>query len=147
MALTAALAPTAWQCSRLSRVKACWVKSGPVVQGRSSLRIPFSDLIVVTPWDEAARGPTGRSILADGRDISEEGVAFRHRQPLPYRYAVVSYRETDPQDGEPRAVESVLVRLLWCRFVRGGSYLSGGRFERPLEREFGEPFWPLLRKK
>jgi hypothetical protein len=142
MALTAAIAPTVWQCSRLSRIKACWVKSGPVVQGRSSLRIPFTELIVVTPWDEATRGPTGRAVLADGRDISEEGIAFRHRQPLPCRYAVVSYRGADPE--EARSVESVLVRLLWCRFVRGGNYLSGGRFERPLEREFGEAFRPLL---
>jgi len=147
MVSTADIAPAGWRCSRLSQAKACWVKSGPVVQGRSSLRIPFAELLIVTPWDEASRGPAGRSILADGRDLSEEGIAFRHRHQLPCRFAVVSYRGQTDVECEAQFVESVLVRLLWCRFVRSGVYLSGGRFERQLDAEFGEAFMPLLCRK
>jgi len=143
MASTAEFAPAAWRCSRLSQVRACWVKSGPVVQGRSSLRVPFDVLLVITPWDDATQGPAGRSFLAEGRDLSEEGVAFRHRQSLPCRFAAVSYRGQAAED-RSHFVESVLVRLLWCRFVRDGFYLSGGRFERQLDAEFGEAFTPLL---
>lgn len=144
MIATADIAAAEWRCSRLSQAKACWVKSGPVVQGRSSLRIPFAETVIVTPWDEARRGPSARPLLADGRDISEEGVAFRHRQPLPCRFAAVSYRGLNPADRETPVVESVLVRLLWCRFMLSGVYLSGGRFERHLDAEFGEAFAPLL---
>ncbi|MBA3315871.1 MAG: hypothetical protein M3552_05635 [Planctomycetota bacterium] len=146
MVAAATVAPVGTRCSRLSQVRACWVKSGPVVQGRAALRMPFAEPVVVTPWNTASGSPGGRSQLSSGRDISEDGIAFLHREALPCQFAAVSFRGLaafDDDDSE-LVVETVLVRLLWCRFVRSGHYLSGGRFEKTLGEDFGQPFAALL---
>ena len=42
-------------------------------------------------------------------------------------------------------LEPVVVRLTWCRFLRQGIYLSGGRFLRKVDWQFGEqPDWDHL---
>ncbi|HEX6984624.1 MAG TPA: hypothetical protein VF170_04570 [Planctomycetaceae bacterium] len=136
--------PIPSRLGRLSGVRACWMKSGPVVQGRAVLRMPFDEPVVVTPWELAAGRPAGPSLLASGRDLSPTGLSFSHADPLPCRFAAVSFRgeRTDPEGGP--LIETVVVRLLWCRFLRGGTYLSGGRFERMLGDEFGRPLATLL---
>jgi hypothetical protein len=144
MAATAVAAPAGTRCFRLSRARACWVKSGPVIQSRNALRMPFAEPVVVTPWNVSTGTPSSRSILAGGRDISEDGIAFRHGDSLPCRYVAVSFRNPDTAIEAEPAVESLLVRLLWCRFMRAGEYLSGGHFERMLPEEFGQPFATLL---
>lgn len=138
-----AFARGASRLARLCEAKACWVKSGPVVEGRGALRVPFGEPIVITPW-EPGNGPAGPSLLASGHDVSAAGVAFWHSDPLPYRFVAVSLRgDGEDEDGHP-SVETVLVELLWCRFLRRGTYLSGGRMERILGAEFGRPLAILL---
>lgn len=129
---------------RLARVRACWVRSGPVTEGRVALRVPFDETVVVTPWDVAGRAPAGPAILAAGRDLSTSGLSFSHAGTLPYRYVAVSFRG-DRRDEEGRPViETLLVRLIWCRFTRRGLYLSGGKLEGTLGESFGRPLAVLL---
>ena len=132
------------QLNRRFAVRACWIKSGFVVQGRAGLRTAFTQPVVVTPWGEAANAPVGAAMLATGRDLSSAGLSFSHADPLPYRFAAVSLLIGTPgSDGEP-VVETLLLRLLWCRFTRAGRYLSGGRFERSLGPLFGDALATLL---
>jgi len=129
---------------RLKQVRACWVKSGPVTEGRGALRVPFDETVVVTPWDVAGRAPAGPAILAAGRDLSTGGLSFSHAGTLPHRYVAVSFRG-DRRDDEGRpAIETLLVRLIWCRFTRRGLYLSGGKLEGTLGESFGRPLAVLL---
>jgi hypothetical protein len=129
---------------RLAEARACWVKAGAVMEGRGALRIQYDDAIVITPWDMTAGAPAGPSLLAGGRDLSSGGLSFSHVGPLPHRHVAVSFRG-DGRDEEGRPiVETLIVRLIWCRFTRRGIYLSGGRFEGTLSESFGRPLAVLL---
>ncbi|MGC1273735.1 MAG: hypothetical protein WBC44_08520 [Planctomycetaceae bacterium] len=114
--------------------RACWMKNGPLVPEWATPRGP-TGTIVVTPWNVCDGVPAGPSMLAEGRDVSSSGLSFAHAGLLACRFAAVSFR-ADREDGS--IVETILVRLLWCRFTGQGGYLSGGRFERMLGDEFDD---------
>jgi len=62
--------------------------------------------------------------LASGRDISQEGISFSHKKPIPQKLVQVTFNPTDDQP------VSVIVELTWCRFSRDGTYQSGGKFRK-----------------
>lgn len=110
------------------------MKNGPLVPDWVIPRMP-SGTIVVTPWDAFDGVAAGPATTAVGREVFASGLSFAHTDLLTCRFAAVS-RCVDPEDG--RIVETILVRLLWCRFTGQGGYLSGGRFERMLGNEFDD---------
>lgn len=136
--------PPRSRLAAITKTNACWVKSGTVLQSRMAMRTSFAEPVVITPWSEIDDGPAGHSLLADGRDISPSGISFWHEDSLPYRAVAISYRGTERDDDEQWFVETLLVRLLWCRFGKNGRYLSGGRIEKMIEYEFGRPLVVLL---
>lgn len=144
MPVTPAAAATDTPFGRLAEARACWVKAGSVMEGRTGLRVPLEEMVVVTPWNVAAAAPAGQSLLASGRDLSAGGLCFSHVGPLPYRYVAISFRgDRRDEQGRP-VIETRIARLIWCRFTRRGIYLSGGRFEGALDDAFGRPLATVL---
>jgi hypothetical protein len=130
--------------ARSAKARACWVKCGPVIEGRGALRVPFDETVVVTPWDIAKGAPVGPSVLAAGRDLSTTGLSFSHTAALAARHVAVSFRgDHADREGRPE-IDTLLVRLIWCRFTRRGIYLSGGRLEGTIRDGFGGALATLL---
>jgi hypothetical protein len=108
---------------------------------RQQHRTGFTDALVMTPFNSHAATPDGEPKLVTGRNLSLHGVSFAHDQPLPYRDVVLTF---SLPGGE---VESMMVRLTWCRFTRDGRYQSGGRLLRSVESPIGgDVDWQLLRR-
>lgn len=111
------------------------------VHRRSEHRALFTGSIVLTPFDLEMSTPSGESRLVTGRNLSLHGISFAHETPLPYRDIVLSFALPDGD------VESMVTRLMWCRFTRDGSYYSGGRLLRTVESPIGSDVdWNLLRR-
>ena len=85
-------------------------------------RIPFSGSLRLRGLNENLE-PVDGEIVATARDISGDGISFRHDNPLPYRFVEVTYHA---------ALGAVTRRakLTWCRYAVEGFYVSGGRFLR-----------------
>ena len=94
---------------------------------RSHARLPFPMLIRLTPVDPRTMQPVAEAVTVVGKNLSEEGLGFYHKEPFPYRQAVVTL-----EDQAGRTV-SLLISLSWCRFSRLGWYDSGGRFLEIIE--------------
>jgi hypothetical protein len=88
---------------------------------RRDHRYPFTRLIQVTPVETSGL-PSGETIVAAGRSLSEHGLSFYHPQPLACRRAIVTVERCEG------VFARLLVDLSWCRFTRQGWYESGGRF-------------------
>lgn len=101
---------------------ASWHQSASTIHGRRSHRIPLPQSVCLTGLDDSFR-PCAAPVVVQGRDISVDGISFRHGQPLPFRYATVSLRTA-------HGIESAVCRLIWCRYSREGHYVSGGKFVR-----------------
>lgn len=129
---------------RLVDPGACWVKTGLSTECRGVLRLPFDEPIVLTPWDSRTGAALAPASLASGREISSRGLSFSHERSIPHRSVAVSFRTDRLDESGTLAIETIVVRLIWCRFTRKGEYLSGGRFDGILPDEFGAPLAPLL---
>jgi hypothetical protein len=89
---------------------------------RREKRYPYPYPVYLTPVAKDGVTPLGETLVVLGKHLSEQGFDFYHREPLPYRRAIVSF-ET------PRGHWiGVLLDLSWCRFGRHGWYDNGGRF-------------------
>lgn len=126
--------------SRLvGRLVAAWSDSPAVRQQRGSHRIGYEQMLVLTPLDDETERPIAASKLVWGRDLSLEGVSFVHESPLPFRKVALTFALPDGD------VESLAVRLSWCRFARPGCYQSGGKFLRTVTSPIGgDVDWTLL---
>ena len=92
------------------------------VERRCDRRYPYPHLIQLTPVGDDGTTPNGDSIVVVGRHVSERGLDFYHREPLPGRRMIAAV-----ECGPDRWVR-LLVDVSWCRFKRQGWYESGGRF-------------------
>jgi hypothetical protein len=101
-----------------------WYQWGGLLNDRRSHRVAFPESLHVvglnTSSETAELVQVSEPIIARGRDISVDGISFRHEVPLPHRYVAVSYRS-------PFGTETLVAKLTWCRFEREGHYVSGGR--------------------
>ncbi|MGO8689322.1 MAG: hypothetical protein ACLQLG_06785 [Thermoguttaceae bacterium] len=92
------------------------------LERRRESRHPFPYLIHLWPVGSDGRTPCGERIVVAGKHLSQRGLGFYHREPLPYRRMVAAL---ESEGGRPVAF---LVDLTWCRFTKHGWYESGGRF-------------------
>ena len=112
-----------------------WYQWGGLLNDRRAHRVAFPEtLLVVGLATDSATGqfvPVAEPIIAQGRDISVDGISFQHADPLPHRYVAVSFRS-------PFGTETLVARLSWCRFTREEHYVSGGclTVEPQLNAEF-----------
>ncbi len=89
---------------------------------RREKRHPYPYPIYLTPVARDGRTPQGKTIVVVGKHISDHGLDFYHREPLPYRRVIASLA-----CGSGQWV-GLLLDLSWCRFCRHGWYDNGGRF-------------------
>lgn len=95
---------------------------------RRDFRYPYPHLVYLTPVDASGQPLNEQSTVVVGKNITERGIDFFHREPLPYRRVILTL---EAEDGT-RA--SVLTDLLWTRFTRQGWYDNGGRFLQVLSQ-------------
>jgi len=93
----------------------------PIVS-RGSHRISFPERMCVTGLN-ADQTTCSPPLLVRGRDISIDGVSFTHRRSMPHRHVQMLLPLAS-------GIESVIVRLTWCRYASRGEYVSGGYFVR-----------------
>ncbi len=113
---------------------ASWHLSTQLLNTRRWHRIRFESPVAITPIDEQTGEPTHETMLAVGKNISLGGLCFGHRFPLPHRNIAVSFLADDGQ-----SIESVTMRLTWCRFTREGTYQSGGQFQSMISSSIDVP--------
>jgi hypothetical protein len=103
------------------------------VERRLEKRHPYPYPIYLTPVARDGRTPEGKTIVVMGKHISEHGLDFYHREPLPYRRVIASL---GCASGEWLGI---LMDLSWCRFCRHGWYDNGGRFLGPATSPLEDP--------
>ena len=112
-------APT-FQSDNSTEPVASWHRSASLAYARKAHRLPLDAQIQVRGLDEQLN-PVGGDLTVRARDISSDGISFRHEGPMPYRFVEVIL---DTAKGpKPHRV-----RLTWCRYSVEGCYVSGGRF-------------------
>lgn len=89
---------------------------------RKDFRYPYPHLMYLTPIDAAGNPLNELSTVVVGKNITERGIDFFHREALPYRRVILTIESEDGM----RA--SLVTDLLWTRFTRQGWYDNGGRF-------------------
>lgn len=117
--------------SLIDTLSASWHTSPSILQSRRWHRLPYRKSILLTPIHEETDQPIADQRVATGQDISLGGICFLHDHPLPYRRITVTF----PRDNGH--IESLVIRLRWCRFTRHGFYQSGGKFLYPVHIEGG----------
>lgn len=93
-----------------------------LAERRREKRHPYPYPIYLSPVSRDGRTPEGKTIVVVGKHLSEHGLDFYHREPLPYRRVIASLA-----CGSGTWV-AMLMDLSWCRFCRHGWYDNGGRF-------------------
>jgi hypothetical protein len=99
------------------------------VERRHDERFAMPVLLELTPLDALGQPLANAATIVVGKDISRCGISFFHEGTLPYRRAIVSTEH--PELG----LFAAEIDINWCRFVRPGWYVSGGRLLRVLELE------------
>jgi hypothetical protein len=114
-------------CLFTGGVVASWHASFGSLHSRRWHRVAYDKPLLITPLDDLGDGAAGRTLVAQGRDLSLSGFSFCHTQPLASRKVIVQFR-----DEATSTVEGLLALLRWCRFRRDGVYQSGGQFVRAI---------------
>ena len=107
---------------------------------RREKRHPYPYPVYLTPVGRDDLAPSGQTIVVLGKHLSEHGFDFYHREPLPFRRAIVSF---EPSRG---SWIGVLLDLSWCRFGRHGWYDNGGRFLTVVPSPLADESLPSLRE-
>ncbi len=113
---------------------ASWTASSHIVERRGSHRVGYRQPLLVTPLDDQTGEPNAPAMIVVGRDISLSGLSFTHRDPLSCRTVGCTFKPLDEEK-----LESVIVRLTWCRFTRQRLYQSGGKFLQIVELTVNAP--------
>jgi hypothetical protein len=108
------------------------------LERRREKRHPFPYPAYLTPVGKDGVTPLGETLVVLGKHLSELGFDFYHRDPLPYRRAIVSFEFV-----RNRWI-GVLLDLTWCRFGRHGWYDNGGRFISVVASPLGDESHPSL---
>jgi hypothetical protein len=100
---------------------------GKWTERRREQRFPLPRLIYLTPVRPGGITPVAPSLVVVGKDLSERGLGFFHREPLIHRRMIASI-ETHGGDWV-----GFLIDINWCRFTQHGWYDSGGRLLQVVE--------------
>lgn len=101
-----------------------WYRSGGLLNERRAHRVAFPELLHVVGLESDPQRnqfiTAPEAVIANGRDISIDGISFCHSERIPHRYVAVSFCS-------PFGTQTLVAKLLWCRFVREKHYMSGGQ--------------------
>lgn len=100
---------------------------------RREKRHPYPYPIYLTPVSRDGKTPEGKTIVVVGKHLSDHGLDFYHREPLPYRRVIASL-----VCGSGGWI-GLLMDLSWCRFCRHGWYDNGGRFLQAVTSPLEDP--------
>ena len=123
-------ASSSWTITETSDVAVCDLVQGMLqasephwqqAERRERKRHPFPLLMTLTPIADQEMTAVDEPIVVVGRHLALRGLDFYHREPLPYRRAIISFDELPGQ-------AHLVLLISWCRFLRPGWYDSGGRF-------------------
>lgn len=117
---------------------ATWQSNKPALERRESTRLPLGQDICVIGLDDHFH-PATEPLLMEGRDVSGQGASFCHSAPITTRFAAISFRVA-------AGLQTVVVKLSWCRFSRPGSYVSGGKFIKHRPTVTVPTDWSALRR-
>jgi hypothetical protein len=92
------------------------------IDRRRERRFPFPYPIRLQPVEMNGVTPAGDEIGVLGKHLTERGLDFYHREPLPCRRGLVTF------DCASAGPVTLLIELTWCRFGQHGWYENGGRF-------------------
>ena len=92
------------------------------LERRRETRFPYPYPVHLTPVATNGAPDVGETFVVLGKHISDHGLDFYHREPLPHRRVIASL-----PDGNQGWI-GLLLDLSWCRFSRHGWYDNGGRF-------------------
>jgi hypothetical protein len=113
--------PTADVRAHLQSVIQLLLQQTVAAERRRDRRYPYPHLITLIPIAPDGTHLTDETTVVVGKQLSAGGLSFYHREPIPYRQAVVVL-----EVGSHRA--ALLMDLAWCRYTRQGWYENGGRF-------------------
>lgn len=113
----------------IDRLAARWLGNTSPLRPRRSRRKGSHQNFALTPLSDGDLHPIGEMRRVQARDVSRDGISFQHRAPLACRFAALTF----PLSADH--LQTVIARLKWCRFTRGGTYHSGGRLLQ--RRQFG----------
>ena len=102
-------------------------KKSVFAERRQDQRFPFTQLIQMTPVDQAGTPLTDQTSTVIGKHLSERGLDFFNQQPVAYRRVIVTLETLSG------LTTSLLMDLSWCRFTKQGWYDNGGRFIETVE--------------
>lgn len=100
---------------------------------RREKRHPYPYPVYLTPAGDDGRTPQGATFAVLGKHLSEHGLDFYHREPLPYRRVIASL------DSGSGGWVGLLMDLSWCRFCKHGWYENGGRFLQAVTSPLEDP--------
>jgi hypothetical protein len=92
------------------------------LERRRETRHPYPYPIHLTPVDENGRPQLDEAMTVLGKHLSNHGLDFYSREPLPWQRVVASLPSSDTR------WVAFLMELTWCRFGQHGWYDNGGRF-------------------
>lgn len=110
------------------------------LERRREKRHPYPYPVYLTPVARDGSTPVSNTIVVLGKHLSEHGFDFYHREPLPFRRAIVSFELSRG------TWIGVLLDLSWCRFGRHGWYDNGGRFLGVVPSPLADESLPSLRE-
>ncbi len=99
---------------------------------RCDRREPYPYPIRVTPLNANSLPEIDDTIVVVGKHLSERGLDFYYRAPVPYRRVITSW-----EYGNGRWL-GLLLDLRWCRSSGHGWYENGGRFLKAVVSPFDE---------
>ncbi len=102
--------------------------TGTWTERRREQRYPLARLIRLTPVGPDGITPTAEAVVVVGKDVSERGLGFFHRQPLAHRRMIAGL------ETHGGGWIEFLIDISWCRFTQHGWYDSGGRFLQVVEQ-------------
>ena len=93
-----------------------------IAERRNSERIPYPFPVFLTPYGSEGELSTEESFGVIGRQISQKGFDFFHREPIADKLVVASFEYS------PDRWLAMKLKLTWCRFGRHGYFENGGEF-------------------
>ena len=108
-------------------------QKGPVVgwERRNHTRVDYPHPVFLTPLDANGNPQLDETFGVLGRQISEKGFDFYHKEPIAHKLVIVSF------EFSPGRWLGAKLKLNWCRFGRHGYFENGGQFLETVESPFG----------
>lgn len=102
-----------------------------IAERRNSERIHYPFPVFLTPYDREGSLMTDDSFGVIGRQLSQKGFDFFHREPIADKFVVASFEYS------PDRWLGMHLKLNWCRFGRHGYFENGGEFVSVVDSPFG----------